>query len=371
MPNQFTWLALVATLLACRNTSSDGVMPEPPPEPPIVASEPIVAVDIRPPNELGRIPVLEYHVVGGPDALFTRSAANFRRDLELVYARGYRPISISDLVDGRIDLPAGLSPVVFTFDDASPGQFRYLERDGKRVLDDTSALGIWRALQRKHPDWRSSATFCLLSGASAGHAFFGDKDIQGQRSAWRLEKVRTLAESGFELCGHTLWHARLDRYPDAGVQEHIARGVLAIDSAVPGYRVRTFSLPLGKWPSRQDLAWKGGWRDPRTGRETRYEFDAVLLVAGGAARSPHDPEFDAKRIPRTIVTKNALVELLDRLEARGERYVSDGDPQAVARPISAVVTPETAGVTRRPTPAVAAPSKERSGIGTAAPGDKR
>ena len=312
------------------------------------------AGDGRVPNELGRIPVLEYHVIGGTDALFTRSAETFRRELELLYERGYRPISVSDLVDRRIDLPAGLSPVVFTFDDASPGQFRYLEQGGRRVLDDTSALGMWKSLQRRHPDWGSRATFCLLSAAREGHAFFGEKGIQGQQSEWRFEKLRSLVDEGFELCGHTLWHARLDRYPDAAVQEQIARGVLAIDSAVPGYKVRSFALPLVMWPRRRELASRGSWRDPRSGRDAKYSFDAVLMVAGGPSRSPHDPQFDPARIPRTIVSGNALVSLLDRLDRTGERYVSDGDPSTVARPQPTVASsssaPEPRSVQKRKGP---------------------
>ena len=285
----------------------------------------------RAPNEFGRVPVLEYHIVGGNAALFTRTAEQFRQDLTLLYERGYRPVSVSDLVQKKLDLPAGLSPVVFTFDDASPGQFRWLVRGSTRVLDDTSAMGIWRAFQRSHNDWPSRATFCLLSGAKAGHAFFGEKGIQGQLSEWRFEKVRELAKDGFELCGHTLWHARLDRYSDAEVQEQIARGTLAIDSAVPGYRVRSFALPLGVWPKTRALAARGAWTDPKSRRTVEYAFDAVLMVAGGPARSPHDSTFDPHRITRTIVTGSALRVLLDRLDATGERYVSDGDPKTVTR----------------------------------------
>src|SRR3712207_8769369 len=53
---------------------------------------------------------------------------------------------------------------------------------------------------------------------------------------------------GLEICNHTLWHAQLSKYPDAFVQEQIARGQMGIDSAVPGYKVRTFALPQGLWP---------------------------------------------------------------------------------------------------------------------------
>jgi peptidoglycan/xylan/chitin deacetylase (PgdA/CDA1 family) len=286
----------------------------------------------RAPNELGRIPILEYHLLGDEEGRWSVTPAHFRRDLELLYARGYRPVTIAELVDRRIDLPAGMSPVVVTFDDAPPSQFRYIERDGVLTIDSTSAVGIWLDFHRAHPDWANKAVFCMLPAASAGHAFFGDKDIQGQKTEWRFRKVRFLAAQGFELCGHTLWHANLGRYADSVVQEQIARGVLAIDSAVAGYHVRTFALPLGVWPNNHALARAGAWRDPKTERVVRYDFDAILRVAGGPARSPYDPEFDALRLPRIEVFGDELERMLDRLDRSGTRYVSDGNPGTVARP---------------------------------------
>lgn len=296
----------------------------------IAQVDPVVG-NARTPNELGRIPILEYHLIGDKDGRWMVAREHFRRQLQLLYERGYRPISVAELVDRKIDLPAGQSPVVFTFDDASPGQFSYIERDGVLEIDPGSALGIWLDFHRAHPDWRNRAVFCVLPSAAAGHAFFGDKGIGGQATAWRLRKVRYLAEQGFELCNHTLWHANLAKYSDAMVQEQIARGALAIDSAVPGYRVRTFALPLGVWPRNRELARAGAWRDPHTGRVIRYEFDAVLEVSGGPARSPYDPRFDPHRLPRVEVFGNRLETLLDQLERSGARYVSDGNAAVVAR----------------------------------------
>ena len=292
----------------------------------------------RVPNEVGRIPVLEYHLIGDPDGRWQRSPESFKRDLEILYERGYRPVSVSEMVDGRIDLPYGLSPVVFTFDDASPGQFRYIERNGVLEIDSTSAVGVWLAFAKKHPDWKNRAVFCTLSGAEAGRAFFGNKGIEGQLDAWRLPKVKFLVEQGFELCNHTLWHARLDKYSDEFVQEQIARGVMAIDSAVPGYKVRSFALPLGIWPKNRALAKSGSWKDPRTGRTVTYDFDAILEVAGGPTVSPHDQRFDPLSIERTQVYGNELTLALDRLDRDGQRYVADGDPSSVARPAPVVAS---------------------------------
>ncbi len=281
----------------------------------LALSTALVAQTARPPRRDGTVPILEYHKIGGDDARWTRSTASFRRDLDLLYARGYRPVTVSELVDGVLDIPAGTSPVVFTFDDASPGQFRYLERNGQLVIDPESAVGIWLAFSKAHPDWRNKATFCLLPAATAGHAFFGDKGIEGQQTAWRFRKLKFLVESGFELCDHTLWHAQLNKYDDRMVQEQIARGVMAIDSAVAGYRVRTFALPLGLWPRNRALAVAGQWTDPKSKRTVRYRFDAVLQVSGTPSRGPYSAGFTKHSLNRQQVLGNALVGILDRNES--------------------------------------------------------
>jgi len=286
----------------------------------------------RIPNELGLIPVVEYHLIDTVDGRYARERGRFARDLELIYQKGYRPVSVSQLLDRRIDLPRGLSPVVFVFDDASPSQFRYIERNGKLEIDPTSGLGIWMDFRKKHPDWANNAVFCMLPNAEAGRAFFGNKGIEGQKTEWRFPKVRFLRDQGFELCNHTFWHANLGRYPDAFVQEQIARGQMAIDSAVPGYDVRTFALPLGVWPKNRALAKSGSWTDPKTGQVVRYDYDAILLVAGGPTLSPYDPAFNPLSIKRIEVFGNQLETILDRLDRNRTRYVSDGDPNVVAKP---------------------------------------
>jgi hypothetical protein len=220
---------------------------------------------------------------------------------------------------------------VLVFDDASPSQFRYLERGGKLVIDPTSAVGILEEFSAKHADWPRKAVFCMLPAAQVGRSFFGDKGIEGQKTEWRFQKVRFLAEQGFELCNHTLYHANLGKQTDAKAQEFIARGDMAIDSAVPGYKVRTFALPLGMWPKNRELAKRGSWRDAK-GRTVSYKYDAILEVAGGPSRSPFDPQFNPLSIPRVqVIGDSAVTRTLNGLEKHGQRYVSDGNTKTVAK----------------------------------------
>src|SRR5690349_16631033 len=124
------------------------------------------------PNELGRIPVFEYHLIVDKNGLYERTHDGLRRDLETMYARGYRPISIAEMIDKKIDLPAGQSPVVLVFDDASPSQFRYIEKNGQLEIDPNSAVGILTAFNKEHSDWKNRAVFCMLPAAQARRSFF-------------------------------------------------------------------------------------------------------------------------------------------------------------------------------------------------------
>ena len=151
------------------------------------------------PNELGRIPVFEYHLITDKNSVYERTHEGLRRDLEVMYARGYRPISISEMVDKKIDLPAGQSPVVLVFDDASPSQFRYIERNGNLEIDPNTAVGILTAFNKAHPDWRNRAVFCMLPAAQAGRA-------------WRMARAQPMAPAhGAEGLRRLAWQRILRR----------------------------------------------------------------------------------------------------------------------------------------------------------------
>lgn len=335
-------LAVPALLAACGQRSADATSATATPATasnaaaptaaPAVASSAVAssAAASSAANPQGRIPVLEYHVIGAPkNTLYSRTLDSFKADLETAYRLGYRPITVAQLLDKDFrDVPAGLSPVVLVFDDASPSQFRYVDRgNGRLDIDPTSATGVLVDFNRRHPDWKLRGTYCLLNGGAAGHNFFGDAPpkaptkFDGQRREWRFQKVQWLAKNGFELCDHTVWHAMLSKYSDVVVQEQIARNMMGIDSAVPGYRIRTMALPYGLWPKDRALAWQGSWTDPKTGQAHPYRFEAVLEVAGGPARSPYDPAFNAHSINRIEAIGNDIPSQLERLAKTNGRFV--------------------------------------------------
>jgi len=119
-------------------------------------------------NELGKVLILEYHRVGPIEERWTRSYANFRRDLERLYAQGYRLIGLNDFLANRIAVPAG--------DDSSDSQFRYINAGGELKIDPNSALGMLEEFYARHPDFGLKATFFVLPAAAPPNDLFNQTE---------------------------------------------------------------------------------------------------------------------------------------------------------------------------------------------------
>lgn len=284
-----------------------------------------------PPNELGRIMVLEYHRLGDNEGEFIRKASNFRKDLESLYAKGYRPISMRQVAEGNIDVPAGTTPVVFTIDDASKGQF-YFRPDGS--IDPNTQMGMWADFKKRNPGWKHGAVWCILPAAAHPSNFFGETPDKAtpraQREATIKKKVDYLVQNDHEVCNHTLYHARLDRAKDdQQAQDWIGIGEDSIKAYLPAdYDIVTFALPLGMWPKNRALAWRGSYRNGKS-----YENKVVLEVSGGPNVSPYDKDWNPHSVDRFIVAPGALEKQLEMWDKNpANRFVSDGDPRTVSYP---------------------------------------
>ncbi|MBI1846275.1 MAG: polysaccharide deacetylase family protein [Candidatus Rokubacteria bacterium] len=278
------------------------------------------AAEPPPPNELGRVMILEYHKIDYPEERWTRTPENFHRDLEALYARGYRLVSLNDLLDGKIRLPAGTTPVVLTFDDSSPGQFRYVEKPGGVEIDPKCAVGVLEAFIRERPDFGRAATFYVLPGASKPNRLFNQPEYEAK-------KLQYLVAHGFEIGNHTLWHANLGKYDETTVRAQIAGAQQWIHRAVPDYRIRTLALPHGVYP--RDL----GWALRGQAKGETYRIDGILMVSGGAAPSPFARGFDPLRLPRIQAIDRDITSWLTHFDKHpGERFISDGDPTTITVP---------------------------------------
>jgi peptidoglycan/xylan/chitin deacetylase (PgdA/CDA1 family) len=263
-------------------------------------------------DELGAVPVLMYHqLLAKPTGVYDQTPAQFRAELELLYRSGYRTVTAADLVAGRVDVPAGRSPMVLTFDDSTVSQ--YGERpDG--TVDPATAVGILLAVAKAHGEDHPVASFYVNARPFAGKAAY-------------LAKLTAL---GMEIGEHTATHANLRQLDDTGVQRELVQGLAVITGADAGAPVTTMALPFGAHPHNARLAHTGSWQ----GR--RYDFQGVLLVGSNPAKSPYNKGFDPLAVPRirsgirtgdqAFTSTYWLPKLLKN------RFVSDGDPAVISFP---------------------------------------
>lgn len=273
-----------------------------------------------PVNELGRIPILEYHKIDQPEARWTRTPEHFRADLERLWKDGYRTAALRDVIAGNISTPSGMSPVVFTFDDSSPGQFRFLPQGADWVLDPDCAVGILEAFEKKHPEFGHAATFYVLPGANPPNKLFNQPALVAR-------KLQYLASHGYEIGSHTLWHADLSKYDEKTVRTQLAHAQREVENVVPGYKLRTLALPHGGYPKVLDWAVSGAFEG------ITYQHDAILKVAGGTTASPYDKTFDPLHLPRIQAVNLEFGRWLTDNERHPERrFVSDGNARTVTVP---------------------------------------
>jgi Predicted xylanase/chitin deacetylase len=272
------------------------------------------------PNELGNIMILEYHLIGYPEAQWRRTPDNFRQDLQMLYDNGYYPVPLEDLISANLKVPAGKTPFVITFDDSSQGQFRFLKQGNNLVVDPDSAVGIMEAFKKQHPDFPLTATFYVLPEIPKGLRLFGQEEYIQQ-------KLQYLVAHGYEIGNHTYWHQNLGKVDDIGVQKQIALCVKEVQSYVPGYRVHSIALPLGVHSKNRVLEHDGEYQG------IKYHNDSILLVGSGPAPSPYSNTFNPYKLERiqagdTAWGPKAYVSYFAKNPSL--RYVSDGDPKTLS-----------------------------------------
>ncbi len=266
-------------------------------------------------QEGGLVPVLMYHRIVSPIPAgdgYARTPAQFRADLARLDREGYTSIPMADLVAGRVDVPAGRTPVVLTFDDSTDGQFNLLP-DGS--VDPDSAVGIMNAFAAAHPEFGRHAIFYC-------NATLFDQPGKAE------QKLDQLIAWGYEIGNHTYSHANLSTTGAADVQAEIGRMAALLRKLEPAYTVQAFALPFGAMPSPPSLATSGGYR----GVPYRYRSD--VLVGAEPSPSPFARRFAPLAIPRIRAAGTPADEFqigywLDRLERDGTRFISDGDPATV------------------------------------------
>jgi len=229
------------------------------------------------PNEAGSIMILMYHNFDPvkPNNDLNRTPDQFRQDLEDLYKRNYRPITVSELVDFKIEVPAGKSPVVLTFDDALPTQFKIVTgKDGQAHIDQDCAVGIMEKFSKAHPDWPTKGTFFVLPKEGRGRDPFAQTNTVA-------DKFDYLLSHGYEVANHTSTHPDLNKLSADKIKWELATALKDIKAIAPKATMDVLALPYGVVPRKHmDLLKSGDYGG------THYENKAVLRAAWRPVLSP-------------------------------------------------------------------------------------
>ena len=227
----------------------------------------------------GKVPILLYHSIGQKEGRWTRSVINFKKDLEWLYDNGYVLFSIEDFVDNNYDvIPEGKKPVVITFDDGKPSQYKILSDNS---IDPDCAIGIMDDFYNKHPDFGRAAVFYLNDNP------FGQSKLITQ-------KMQYLVSTGRQIGFHTLGHSDMRKLSPEQDTKILLEQAAAFQKILPaGTRVDTLAYPHGFTP-------KGGLKAISSAEKDgiSYNIKLALLVGSNPAIQLSDPKADPYRVPR-------------------------------------------------------------------------
>ena len=291
-------------------------------------------VQIYQPNELGVIPVLQYHVFVTDESKmdpYTTTIDRFTAQLQWLYDHNFFLISMESFISNEIAAPPGKHPVVFTFDDASPGQFRLIPGEGGALVPDPlSAVGAMEAFIAIHPDFGRGGFFAVLP--SNCFAMPAEPD----QIPYCEQKLTWLAEHGYEVGNHTMGHQDLLDVTDDVFVDQVGGAARWVSEHVagPGSMGDVIVIPYGNYPDKetrqeQRRMLREGFLFE--GQEVRIR--AAFMVGAEPSPPPSSTLWDPIFIPR-IQTSDEVLDHWFEAFASGSviLYVSDGHPGTVVLP---------------------------------------
>lgn len=224
-----------------------------------------------------------YHKFGKEEKdEWTRSYDNFYKDLEYLYENGYVTISLNDYLNNNIKVPVGKTPIIFTFDDGTSGQFNLIKNDsGDLIANPNSAVGIMENFYSKYPDFGLNGTFFIN-----GTGFFGGVGTN-------VEKLEYLINKGFEIGNHTNTHVNFSKASVETIQKEVGAVNNMVSELTNGYEITSLALPFGiSSKEHKEYIAKGSY-DGKS-----YENKTILLVGSSPALSPNNENLNLLSLPR-------------------------------------------------------------------------
>ena len=313
-------------------STAPSVEATPPPVSSSLSPEEMLALQ---PNELGFIPVIEYHVITTDPSeetdVFVRTAEHMRQDLQWLYDHDFYVITTRQLLENRIAAPAGKRPVILSFDDASASQFRWdAQGEGVRVLDPNTAMGILEAFFRAHPDFGRGGQFAVLEL----RCFADDTPLNTRDDC--PDKLRWMADNGYEIVNHTADHHDLLDVTDEEFKFQIGDPIVWMNGIIEGdaNMMDVVVMPYGTYPSKElHPEQREMMRNGFTYEGLEIQVRGAFMVGANPTESPSSTAYDPIFIARIQAFEESLDQWFGAFE-NGDTilYVSDGNPDTITIP---------------------------------------
>lgn len=287
--------------------------------------------DFRP-NEAGEIPIIMFHnfieaYTESTEKEFTTTFAEFGQLLETLYNEGYRLISMKEFIDCDISVPAGLKPMVFTFDDGSSGQFSLIEENGVLKVNPKSAAGIMIEFNKKHPDFGLKGIF-YVNMDKGDHTFEGKGTLR--------QRFEILLSLGFELGNHTWGHVNFTEARNnkaESIQESIGKNQEKAEMILPGLRFYSLALPFGSLPNKESLR---TYLKEGIYNGMEYRNETIMAVGSSPSVPSVSVRYNGKYVSRIRAQGKVPVDCdltwwLPRMTS-SRMFISDGDPSTIVVP---------------------------------------
>lgn len=284
-------------------------------------------------DESGNVPIMMYHGIhnitdneytgGNVDKDgYQRTTEAFKKDLEFYYNSGYRMIRLNDYVNGIIDVEAGYSPIIITFDDGLSNNIKVtgLDENGEIIIDPNSAVGVLESFKQKYPDFNVTATFFVNGG------LFNQSEYNEKILKW-------LIDNGYDIGNHSYSHADFTSISKEKSVQEIGSVYNLLDKYIPEKYVNIVALPFGspydKSHANFNSILKGVYNDKE------YNTIATLRVGWEAEYSPFNKSFDKTFLKRIRAYDNNGKEFDIEMNFKileNNRYISDGDKNTITIP---------------------------------------
>lgn len=273
-------------------------------------------------NEVGHIMVVMYHGIKD-NPPYHISKENFIKDLTYMYENNYRLVSMSDYLDQTIDIEAGMTPIVFTFDDGLPSTFSLTEVDGALQVNPDTAVGIIEAFAEEHPDFGTAASLYVHATSMN---FRGDGTPE--------ERIQWLVDHGYELGNHSASHEDFSKLDGESLQKVVGKVDAYLQSIGFDFEMRALTYPYGKRPESDliHLLYDGSY----DGIDLGYEI-AFREGPSGILYPPNHVKFSPYNAPRVRGSSGEVQDMWWFLKNYdetnpGSKYISDGNPMTMVVP---------------------------------------